>query len=238
MRPTPCRCEVPACPWAADDPESAISPTAVLRIISPSPSVALRVCSGHLFAYELLTLSVVALVRSRGLSCRLRALLAVDRLPRVSKAGLQSKVQSFPLCLLPQSSARFAPRKVQFLSERKKSGSSRDSAWLQLRYRAQEFCMTYVPGAPNASPGDSQGSGEPFPCRERQPRHRGIPITPDLDFRWSVFAGHGNIFPCSKAVSISPSPSAPWLYRKNYRATDCTGDAALAHLPMPHHQRE
>ena len=87
MRPTPCRCEVPACPWAADDPKSAISPTAVLRIISPSPSVALRVCSGHLFAYELLTLSVVALVRSRGLSCRLRALLAVDRLPRASKAG-------------------------------------------------------------------------------------------------------------------------------------------------------
>jgi hypothetical protein len=35
-------------------------------LISPSPSVALRVCSGHPFAYELLTPSVVALVRSRG----------------------------------------------------------------------------------------------------------------------------------------------------------------------------
>jgi hypothetical protein len=59
------------------------------------PSVSLRVCSGHLFAYELLTLSVLALVRSRGFSCRLRALLSVDRPPRASKAGLQSKVRSF-----------------------------------------------------------------------------------------------------------------------------------------------
>jgi hypothetical protein len=32
--------------------------------------------------------------------------------------------------------------------------------------------MTCVPGAPTASPGDSLGSGEPFPGRERQPRHR------------------------------------------------------------------
>jgi len=32
--------------------------------------------------------------------------------------------------------------------------------------------MSYVPGAPIASPVDSRGSGEPFPCRERQPRHR------------------------------------------------------------------
>src|SRR6267143_4671486 len=38
--------------------------------------------------------------------------------------------------------------------------------------------------------------------------NRRIPITPDLDFRRSVFAGHRNIFPCSKAVSIFPSPSA------------------------------
>src|SRR6266849_438544 len=44
--------------------------------------------------------------------------------------------------------------------------------WLQRRYRAHESCMSYVPRAPIASPGDSQGSGEPFPCRERQPRHR------------------------------------------------------------------
>jgi hypothetical protein len=32
--------------------------------------------------------------------------------------------------------------------------------------------MTFVPGAPIASPGDSHGSGEPFPGRERQPRRR------------------------------------------------------------------
>src|SRR6266850_3777073 len=32
--------------------------------------------------------------------------------------------------------------------------------------------------------------------------NRRIPITPDLDFRQSVFAGHRNIFPCSKAVSL------------------------------------
>jgi hypothetical protein len=32
--------------------------------------------------------------------------------------------------------------------------------------------MTCVPGAPIGSPGDSHGSGKPFPGRERQPRHR------------------------------------------------------------------
>ncbi|HMH00214.1 MAG TPA: hypothetical protein VK555_02310 [Terriglobales bacterium] len=37
--------------------------------------------------------------------------------------------------------------------------------------------------------------------------NRRIPITPDLDFRRSVFAGHRNSPLCSKAVSISPSPS-------------------------------
>jgi len=42
--------------------------------------------------------------------------------------------------------------------------------------------------------------------------NRRIPITPDLDFRWSVFAGHRNIFLCSRAVSIFPSPSAPQFY--------------------------
>src|SRR5882672_8662724 len=41
--------------------------------------------------------------------------------------------------------------------------------------------------------------------------NRRIPITPDLDFRRSVFAGHRNIFLCSKAVSIFASPSAPVL---------------------------
>jgi hypothetical protein len=39
--------------------------------------------------------------------------------------------------------------------------------------------------------------------------NRRIPITPDLDFRRSVFAAHRNIFLCSKAVSIFPSPLAP-----------------------------
>jgi hypothetical protein len=36
--------------------------------------------------------------------------------------------------------------------------------------------------------------------------NRRIPITPDLDFRRRVFAGHRKISLCSKAVSISPSP--------------------------------
>jgi hypothetical protein len=31
--------------------------------------------------------------------------------------------------------------------------------------------MSYVLCVPIALPGDSHGSGEPFPCRERQPRH-------------------------------------------------------------------
>jgi len=39
-------------------------------------------------------------------------------------------------------------------------------------YQVREFCMSYVPGAPIASPGDSHGSGEPFPGREPQPRRR------------------------------------------------------------------
>jgi hypothetical protein len=37
--------------------------------------------------------------------------------------------------------------------------------------------------------------------------NRGIPITPDLDFRRRVFAGHRNIFLCSKA-SLARNPSA------------------------------
>jgi hypothetical protein len=70
--------------------------------------------------------------------------------------------------------------------------------------------MSDVPGAPIASPGDSQGSGEPFPCRERQPRHckSENPDNSGSCFRRSVFACHRNIFLCSKAVFISPSPSA------------------------------
>src|SRR6267142_1226793 len=58
-----------------------------------------------------------------------------------------------------------------YLDARKVAGRG-IQLWLQRRYRAQEFCMSYVPRAPIASRGDSQGSGEPFPCRERQPRHR------------------------------------------------------------------
>jgi hypothetical protein len=61
--------------------------------------------------------------------------------------------------------------------------------------------MSYVPGAPIASPGDSHGSGEPFPGRERQPRHRKSenPDNSDRNFPRSVFAGHRNIFLCPKA---------------------------------------
>jgi hypothetical protein len=44
--------------------------------------------------------------------------------------------------------------------------------WPESPYQVREFCRSYVPGAPIASPGDSHGSGESFPGRERQPRHR------------------------------------------------------------------
>src|SRR6202040_2283455 len=54
----------------------------------------------------------------------------------------------------------------------RKGAGRRIQLWLQRRHRAQEFCRPYVPGAPIASPGDSLGSGEPFPGRERQTRHR------------------------------------------------------------------
>src|SRR5882762_4550852 len=47
------------------------------------------------FAYEPLTLSVFSFSAIAGFSCRLRALLAVDLLPRASKAGLQGEVWSF-----------------------------------------------------------------------------------------------------------------------------------------------
>src|SRR6266849_5186402 len=65
------------------------------------PRSPLRVCSGQFFAYELMTLSVLALVRSRGFSCRLRAFLAVGLLPRASKAGVHGEMWSFSLRLQP-----------------------------------------------------------------------------------------------------------------------------------------
>jgi hypothetical protein len=68
-------------------------------VISPSLSAPLRVCSGQFSANERRQQFVVALVRSRGPSCRLRTLLAFDRLPRASKAGLRGEVRSFALHL-------------------------------------------------------------------------------------------------------------------------------------------
>src|ERR1700682_921601 len=62
--------------------------------------------------------------------------------------------------------------KFKFYLNARKVAARGIRLWLQLRHHAQEFCMTYVPGAPIASPGYSHGSGEPSPCRERQPRHR------------------------------------------------------------------
>src|SRR6267143_1454083 len=57
--------------------------------------------------------------------------------------------------------------------------------------------------------------------------NRRIPITPDLDFRRSVFAGHRNIFLCSKAGSISPSPSATGhLGGKSERTRGYAGNGA------------
>ena len=70
---------------------------------------------------------------------------------------------------LPHVSCR---AKINFYLNARKGVGRGIRPWLQRRYRAQEFCMTCVPGAPTASPGDSLGSGEPFPGRERQPRHR------------------------------------------------------------------
>ena len=79
--------------------------------------------------------------------------------------------QSFPVRLptLPHVSRR---AKINFYLIARKVAGRRIQLWLQRRHRALKFCMSCVPRAPIASPGDSQGSGEPFPCRERQPRHR------------------------------------------------------------------
>src|SRR6267142_3228348 len=76
-------------------------------------------------------------------------------------------------CHFPSSSAPSVSHraKINFYLNARKVAARAFRLWLQLRYRAQEFCMTYVPGAPIASPDDSQGSGEPVPCRERQLRH-------------------------------------------------------------------
>jgi hypothetical protein len=70
---------------------------------------------------------------------------------------------------LPHVSCR---TKINFYLNARKGVGREMQPWLQRRYRAQEFCMTCVPGAPTASPGDSLGNGESFPGRERQPRHR------------------------------------------------------------------
>jgi hypothetical protein len=81
------------------------------------------------------------------------------------------KALLFPFLVL---SGQVMATGVPFFDLREPStrGSSLIQLWLQCRHRAQEFCRPYVPGAPIASPGDSHGSGEPFPGRERQPRHR------------------------------------------------------------------
>jgi len=51
------------------------------------------------------------------------AALAPD--PGITFGSVLFSAGHFPVAFSPQSSARYAPSKVQFLSERKKSGSSR-----------------------------------------------------------------------------------------------------------------
>jgi hypothetical protein len=69
--------------------------------------------------------------------------------------------------------------------------------------------MSYVLCGPIASPGDSHGSGEPF--RAANDNHnianRRVPITPDLDFRRRIFAGHRNTL-LSRKGSLAVNPSA------------------------------
>src|SRR6266478_8313740 len=61
---------------------------------------------------------------------------------------------------------------INFYLDAKKVAGRGIPHWPESPYQVREFCMSYVPGAPIASPGDSHGSGESFPGRERQPRHR------------------------------------------------------------------
>ena len=93
---------------------------------------------------------------------------------RSSSYGVQTRPADFisPSPSAPVFRSFRARGKFNFYLNARKVAARGIRLWLQLRYRAQEFCMTYVPGAPIASPGDSLGSGEPFSCRERQPRHR------------------------------------------------------------------
>src|SRR6266850_7257904 len=94
-------------------------------VISPSPSAwPLRSSTGLLVCGPLTRFSL-SVLRSRRRLYPTRPGLVCARLHMASKHGRQI---SFPLHLQPQSSAHFAPEEVQFLSERKKSGSSRDSA--------------------------------------------------------------------------------------------------------------
>ena len=69
--------------------------------------------------------------------------------------------------------------------------------------------MSYVLCGPIASPGDSHGSGEYFRAANDNYdiANRRVPITPDPDFRRSVFAGHRNTF-LSRKGSLARNPSA------------------------------
>ena len=81
--------------------------------------------------------------------------------------------QSFPPSPLAPTLPRVLRRaKINSYLHAKKVAGRGIPHWPESPYQVREFCMSYVPGAPIASPGDSHGSGEPFPGRERQPRHR------------------------------------------------------------------
>jgi len=87
--------------------------------------------------------------------------------------GSGSRVCHFPFRLEPQSSAPFrAEPKFNFLSERKKVGSSRDVSLGCNIDSGSEFCMTSFQAAPLASPGDSQGAEISSPCVNDKPGHR------------------------------------------------------------------
>jgi hypothetical protein len=78
----------------------------------------------------------------------------------------------FPFAFGPHSSARFRRAKINSYLHAKRVAGRGILHWPESPYQVREFCMSYVPGPPIASPGDSHGSEEPFPGRERQPRRR------------------------------------------------------------------
>ena len=121
------------------------------------------------------------------------------------------------------------PSKDQFLSERKKSGRSPDSALAATSISGRNFvCLTFE-ARPSHRLAIVRAAENHF--RAVNDNHdianRRIPITPDLDFRRSVFAGHRSIFPCPEKVyhcrngALGDGARALSLRAETYRTVDC-----------------